>query len=111
MTRSSQRASSRNLHATLGRLIDELRGVLAQTARQLLDVLGRGPALLEEALEIGEPVAGERADVLAIVLDHFVETPRGICQMVGRDARALNCADYLRTGGLNHATSSCCRVG
>src|SRR5207244_3501044 len=74
--------SPRDLHTTLGRLVEQLRGILAQTARQGADVLGRRPALAHEAFDLRQTVARKRAHVLAVVRDELVEPVGGVREAV-----------------------------
>src|ERR1700680_33965 len=54
-----------DLHAALRRLVQKLRGILPQAVGEGADVLGRGAALAEQALDLRQAVTRERADVLA----------------------------------------------
>src|SRR2546423_14551935 len=77
--------SPSDLHTALLRPIDELGGILPQAGRECAGVLGRLAPLTRKALELRQPVARERAHVLAVLRDQPVELLAGARQMVGNE--------------------------
>src|SRR5882672_10171536 len=81
--------SLRNLQAYLARLIQQLRGIFTQAARQLAQLLGRRPPLTQQPLELRQAVPGERSQVLAIVANQLIDLVSGGGEVVSDHVDAL----------------------
>src|SRR6516162_6107833 len=90
------RISPWNLHSLRWRLIEQLRGVLAQTVRERTDVFGRGAALPNEALDLRQSLVGEGAYVLPVLGDRLVELEAEVGQVVGNGAHPLERGSHVR---------------
>src|SRR6185437_16463656 len=82
-------------------LVENLGGILAQAARELLNLFRGRPPFAQEALQVRQPLTGERADILTVVLDDPIELTGRIGEVVGGRARMLYGRDDLRPGGLH----------
>src|SRR6202034_4025253 len=79
--------SWRYRHAAGGWLVEQLRGIGAQTARQIADLLPRRPAVTQQQIDLRQSVAHEATELLAILGDEGVDTAGAALEFLA--ARAL----------------------
>src|SRR4030095_7860403 len=94
-TRASQRRglpfSFLYLHSALGRLIENVRGVLAQTPRQIAELARRGAGLAHQALQLEQTLLAEMAKLRFALLREAIHALRRLRQVVGRLGQLREC--------------------
>src|SRR5581483_11435913 len=83
-------ASLRYLQTHLLWLIQQLRWVLLQTGGQFAQLLRSRPALAQQPLELGQTIAGERPQVLAVFSNELLQLVSGVGKVVSDNVHTLD---------------------
>src|SRR5580658_9354813 len=99
------KASRWNAHASDRGLIDQARGILAQTAREFANLLRGLTAVAQQPLDLWQCLLYEAAELAAIVADEGIQLAGGTLEVVAGGAQLLYYGEQLGAGADRRAVN------